>query len=76
MVLTVGPDLEAALSEHSRRQGISADQMALEALRRLFLSSSRNGESHESWVARLHSAASNCGVSLSHEAVGSEGLYE
>jgi hypothetical protein len=76
MVLTVGPDLEAALSEQSRRQGISADRLALDALRRQFLSPAVAGESHEGWTARLRGAASDCGVSLPHEAVGSDGLYE
>ena len=30
----------------------------------------------DEWERRLLAAASDCGVSLSHEAVGSEGLYE
>jgi hypothetical protein len=30
----------------------------------------------EEWLRRLRSAATDCGVSLSHEALSSEGLYD
>ena len=31
---------------------------------------------HDEWMRRLRSAASDCGVSLSNEALSSEGLYD
>ena len=31
---------------------------------------------HEEWMRRLRSIASDCGVSLSNEALSSEGLYD
>lgn len=33
-------------------------------------------EPQDEWERRLFTAATDCGVALSHEAVGSEGLYE
>jgi hypothetical protein len=32
--------------------------------------------SHEEWVRRLRAIATDCGVSLSNEALSSEGLYD
>ena len=37
MVITVGPDLEAALSDLARKQGVAAEVLALQALRERFL---------------------------------------
>jgi hypothetical protein len=36
----------------------------------------RPAQVQEEWLRRLRSAASDCGVSLSNEAVSSEGLYD
>jgi predicted DNA-binding antitoxin AbrB/MazE fold protein len=36
----------------------------------------RLSRDQEEWLRRLRSAASDCGVSLSNEAVSSEGIYE
>jgi hypothetical protein len=33
-------------------------------------------EAKEEWLRRLRSAATDCGVSLSNEALSSEGLYD
>jgi hypothetical protein len=75
MVITVGPELEAAIAEHARRRGVAPDQLALDALRRQFPPAAAGGD-HAEWVRQLRRAASDCGVSLPHEAVGSEGLYD
>ena len=37
---------------------------------------SRPAATQEEWLRRLRGAASDCGVSLSNEAVSSEGLYD
>jgi hypothetical protein len=76
MVLTLGPDLEAALNELARRQGIAPEVLALNALRERFLASVSPIQPRDEWERRLLGAASDCGVSLPHEAVSSEGLYE
>jgi hypothetical protein len=75
MVITVGPDLEAALNDLARTQGVTPEALALQALRERFLPPALNPPRDE-WERRLRSAATGCGVSLSNEAVSSEGLYD
>jgi plasmid stability protein len=76
MVITLDPELEAALTERARRQGVSMESLALEALRARFLAPTRPEESEDEWVRRLRQVATDCGVSLSDAAVSSEGIYE
>jgi hypothetical protein len=75
-VITLGPELEAALNEQARRQGIAPEALALEALRDRFLASARPDEPRDEWERRLRGAATDCGVSLPDAAVSSEGTYE
>ncbi len=37
MVITLGPDLEAALNDLARQQGVAPEELALKALRDRFL---------------------------------------
>jgi hypothetical protein len=76
MVITLGPDLEAALNELARKQGIAPEVLALNALRERFLAPALQLQPRDEWERRLLEAATDCGVALSHEAVSSEGLYE
>lgn len=76
MVITLGPDLEAALSELGRRRGVAPEVLALDALRERFIPPVAPPQPRDEWERRLLGAASDCGVSLPHEAVSSEGLYE
>jgi hypothetical protein len=76
MVITLGPDLEAALNDLARKQGVAPEVLALNALRERFLPRPLPIEPRDEWERRLLSAASDCGVSLSNEAVSSEGLYD
>jgi len=76
MVITVGPDLEAALSDLARKQGVAAEVLALQALRERFLAPISGNQPRDAWERRLRGAATDCGVSLSNEAVSSEGLYD
>ena len=76
MVITPDPELEAALTAAAQKQGIAPDTLALEALRQKFLPRPLPFEPRDEWERTLLSAASDCGVSLSHEAVSSEGLYD
>jgi hypothetical protein len=73
MVITLGPELESALNEHARKRGIDAEVLALDILREQFLSPVM--QPRDEWERRLLEAASDCGTSLSHEAVSCEGLY-
>jgi hypothetical protein len=76
MVITVGPDLEAALNDLARKQGVAPEVLALQALRERFLAPASRIPPRDEWERRLRSAATDCGVSLSNEAVSSEGLYD
>ena len=76
MVITVGPDLEAALIDLARKQGVAPEALALQALRERFLAPALVAPPRDEWERRLRSAATDCGVSLSNGAVSSEGLYD
>ena len=75
MVITITPELEAALKEQAQKRGVNPEELALSVLRQLFVRPALL-EPRDEWERRLRSAASDCGVSLSNEAVSSEGLYE
>jgi len=76
MVITVESELEAALNECAHRQGIPPELLAVNALRERFLVAVPSGGPQSEWERRLRAVAIDCSVSLSDEAVGSEGLYD
>jgi len=76
MVVTLGPELEAALIAVARRKGVAPEALALQALRERFLAPAAVAPPRDEWERRLRGAATDCGVSLSDEAVSSEGLYD
>lgn len=76
MVIMVTPDLESALSDQARKRGIAPEALAVQTLRDRFLHPASHEQTQGDWENRLRSAATDCGVSLSDEAVSSEGLYE
>lgn len=76
MVITLDPELEKALNELARRQGVHPEALALEALRDRFLAPAPADESRDEWERRLRQVATDCGVSLPDAALSSEGLYE
>lgn len=76
MVITLGPDLEKALIEIARRQGVAPELLALRALRDRFLDPGLVDEPRDEWEQRLRRVATDCGVSLSDSALSSDGLYE
>jgi hypothetical protein len=75
MVINLPPPLEAAISEGARRRGVTPEVLALEALREHFLPAAVL-QPRDEWERRLLEAATDCGVSLSNEALSSEGLYD
>ncbi|HKI30469.1 MAG TPA: CopG family transcriptional regulator [Gemmataceae bacterium] len=75
MVITLGTDLEAVLKEAARTQGVSPEELVMKTLRER-LSRPQPIEPRDDWERRLLAVGSDCGVSLSNEALGSEGLYE
>jgi hypothetical protein len=74
MVVTLAPKLEAALKAQAARQGIAPEELAVKLLRERLLA--LNLEPRDEWERGLLAAASDCGVSLSNEALSSEGLYD
>ena len=75
MLVTLGPELEAALNEVARQQGLAPEMLVLNALRQRFLAAAAL-QPRDEWERGLLEAARDCGVSLSHLAVSSEGLYD
>ena len=76
MVIELTPKLTVALGEQTKRSGVSPETLALEAIRDRFLPKVPSVLPQDEWERKLFSAASDCGVSLSNEALSSEGLYE
>jgi hypothetical protein len=76
MTITLGPELEAALSEVADRQGVAPEVLALNVLRERFLTPAPPVQPRDEWEQRLLGLAKDCGVSLSDEALSREELYE
>jgi hypothetical protein len=74
MVLNLGPELESVLNEAASRQGVTAEELAINALKERFVP--RRIQPRDDWERLLLETASDCGVSLSNEAVSSEGIYD
>ena len=75
MIITLGPDLEAALNEQAHRQGVAPEVLALQALRQRFLPVAPP-QPRDEWERRLLGLAKDCGVSLPDRAVSREALYD
>lgn len=75
MVITLEPDLEKALVDAARRQGLKPETLVVRALRERFVGSPVD-EPRDDWERRLRGIATDCGVSLPDSALSSEGLYE
>ncbi len=76
MVITLTPELEAALKEQARRRDAAPEALALDALRERFLGPIALPEPRDEWGRRLRGLAIDCGVSLPDWAVSSEAIYE
>jgi len=76
MVISLGPDLEAALSDVAQTQGVAPETLALDALRERFLAGAVGLQPRDEWERGLLNAARDCGVSLPDSALSSEGLYD
>jgi hypothetical protein len=75
MVITLDPELDAALCEVARRQGVAPETLAVNTLRERFLTAALL-QPRDEWERGLLAAARDCGVSLPNPAVSSEGLYD
>ncbi len=75
MVLTLPSQLETALTEQARQRGVAPEALALDVLRRHLTAPPLPAPADE-WERRLLAAASDCGVSLSDEALSREAMYD
>lgn len=76
MTITMDSQLEAAVNELARRQGVAPEAAVLNVLRSQILQRHQVFAPQDEWERRLLGLAKDCGVSLSDAAVSSEGLYE
>ena len=79
--ITLTPDIEQGVTKRAQELGMTPEHLVLEKLRAEFAPAeqqpqSRPFEPQDEWERRLLSIGINCGVSLSNEAVSSEGLYD
>ncbi|MBX2999126.1 MAG: hypothetical protein KF893_11500 [Caldilineaceae bacterium] len=76
MSITLTPELEQAVAKEAERRGTTPESLILDTLHALFVSTQESLEARDEWEANLLRAGTDCQVSLSHEALSSEGLYE
>jgi hypothetical protein len=74
MVLQLDPELEAAITAAASRQGTTAEQLAVDTLRKQF--PPPPFEPRDEWERRLLSLATDCGVSLTNEQLSREEMYD
>ncbi len=75
MVLPIQPDLQNALAA-ARKQSVTPEELAVNTLRQQFLPRPLPFEPRDEWERDLLEAAIDCGISLTNEAISSEGLYD
>ena len=75
MVISIGQELETVLNTQARRQGVSAEDLALATLQDHFLPNPGQ-DSRDEWERQLRRLRVDCGIALSDEAVSSEGMYD
>jgi hypothetical protein len=76
LVISLPADLEAALNELARQQGVAPEALVIDALRDRLGAPTRAIEPRDDWERLILQAGTDCGVSPPHEALSSEGLYE
>ncbi|MGI9057398.1 MAG: hypothetical protein ACR2H5_02365 [Ktedonobacteraceae bacterium] len=81
MTVTIAPELEVALAEEARRDGKTPEDIVLEAVREKLALAPENTkgydlEPRDEWERRILGIGVHTGVSLSDEAVSSEGIYQ
>lgn len=79
MTIRLESDIEAAVRKHAGEQHTTPEAIVMDILpERLSLSGgpASSNRPDEDWKTRLRRLPTHCGVSLSDEAVSSEGLYD
>jgi hypothetical protein len=75
MDITLTPELELALNKSAQRKGVTPQELVLDALRQRFLAPTPL-EPIDEWERTVLALGTDCGVSLPHSALSSEGLYD
>ena len=80
MTITLTPEIEQDIVKKARELGTTPEALTLEQLRRQFAAPAEAAlsfpfEPQDEWERKLLNIGKNCGISLSNEAVSSEGLY-
>lgn len=80
MTINLSADLEAAVADEAQRLGTTPDrivELALrERLRPQVVQPSPRAPNPDERLQRILAATKECGISLSNEALSSEGLYD
>jgi hypothetical protein len=76
VVISLEPELEAALNQAARDRGVAPELLALDALRQRFLHSAAPAVPHDEWERRLLGMARECGVSLPDTVLSRQAIYE
>jgi len=76
MVLNLTPEVETALNEQARRRGVAPEELALNLLGEQLLRVKWPFEPQDEWERGLLAIGIPCGISLSDDALSSDGLYD
>ena len=80
MTITLTPDLEKVVLQKAHDEGTTPEAVVLNAIREKLgpgpSELAKIIEPRDEWERRLLSVGSPCGVSISDEALSSEGLYD
>lgn len=76
MVITLSRELETALTEAARKQGLAPEDVAINVLYERFLGVTPSFLAEDEWERGLLAAARDCGVSSTDAALSTEGLYD
>jgi hypothetical protein len=73
MTIELGPELEAALKEAAEKKGVTPEALVRRMLWQHF---PPKLEPRDEWERELFALATDCGVSLSDEALSRENMYD
>ena len=76
MSITLDAELEATVNDLAQQQGKTPEQVVREVLRGQLIKATPVLVPQDEWERQLLSAASDCGVSLSNEALSRESIYD
>ena len=80
MIVTLPSELERAVVQRARQHGITPEALVLDAIREKLgpgpSEFAKILEPRDEWEMRLLRVGTPCGVSVSDEALSSEGLYD